>query len=173
MHLDGYFAGSEIGGYLFVKHSRHDHPHNFPLPRSQRLVTASQVNKMRLRLANRGVSNQSLLNGGQQVPVVKRFRQEFQRAGFHSSYRHWNITVAGNKDDGDLSRGIPHFLLKVETADSRKRYIQDETTRATRTILLEKLFRCFEAFGPQTSRFQQPLYRCTYIGVIIDDEYRG
>ena len=37
--------------------------------------------------------------------------------------------MTGNEDDGDLDARVSQLVLKVETADARKAYVQNQATR--------------------------------------------
>ena len=75
--------------------------------------------------------------------------------------------------DRNLQTRVSKLLLEVQAIDSRKAYIQYQATGSIGGLSLQELFRALETFGPQISGFQQALYRCTYVGVVIDHEYRG
>src|SRR5258708_2134719 len=49
---------------------------------------------------------------------------------FHSLHCHRNISVTGDKDNGDLDSRISQLALKVQAVDARKAHVQNKAARA-------------------------------------------
>ena len=55
-------TGSDFRGNLLIQHSRNHESHNFPLSRSQRLITVPQTVDFRLLFARGAIPLEGLLN---------------------------------------------------------------------------------------------------------------
>ena len=87
--------------------------------------------------------------------ILKRLGQKFDGARPHSLHRHRNVAITRDENNGNLEAlRLLNFVLKIQTAHSRKTYIQYQTTGTLRRLSLQKLFGRLEAFGAQASRFQ-------------------
>src|SRR5271170_8044081 len=112
MDLDGDFADAEIGSNLLIQHSRYHHIHHFALAHGQQPVMTSQVYKCTLPLEPYLVAIQSLVDRIQQVMIAEGLGQKLYRARFHSPHRHWNVSVPGDEDDGDVDTRLNQFFLE-------------------------------------------------------------
>jgi hypothetical protein len=69
------------------------------------------------------------VDGIEQFLVAERLRQEINRAGFHRPHTYWNVAMTGDKDDGNPDTGIGQLALKIQTADSGKSDVKNQTWR--------------------------------------------
>ncbi len=171
MDFHGDFAGPELKSYLLIEHARNDQCHDLPLARGHGFVTPSQFGKLALLLAHHPVAIQSLVDRIQQVLVAEGLGEELHCTGFHGLYRHRDIAMTGDEDDGNENVRVSQLPLKVQTVDSRKSHIQDEAAWSVRSFAAEELSRGSEGLGPQAHRLQQALDRRTHRGIVINDEH--
>jgi len=54
---------------------------------------------------------QRLRDRGEQVLVVKRFREEFEGPGFHGAHRHGDVAVTRDENNGHRCLVLGQFLL--------------------------------------------------------------
>jgi hypothetical protein len=80
-------------------------------------------------LARRSIACQRMLNSIQQVLVAKRLGEKFHRPGFHRLHRHRDVSVPGNKDDGDIHPSLRECALQVEAAQSGQPDVEHQATR--------------------------------------------
>src|ERR1017187_1619534 len=134
MDLHGDFAGSELKRNLLIEHARNYQSHDFALAWGERFVVLSQLAKFALLLTRCPIAIQSLMNRIQQILVPEWLGQELDRAGFHGLYRHRNISMAGDKDDGNPDSGVNQLALKIQTVDSGKSHVQDQAAWPVRPL---------------------------------------
>ena len=130
MNLHGNFADPQFTGYLLIKHTRDHKTHDLALARAQGRVGFSQPGEITLLPAPHAVAVQSLVDRGQQVLVIERLGQKLHGARFHRLHCHPNISVTGDKDNGDLDSRISQLALKVQAVDARKAHVQNKAARA-------------------------------------------
>src|SRR6266404_8541939 len=106
-------ADPELKSNLLIEHTRDHKTHDLALARTQGRVGFSQPGEVTLLAARGTVAIQSLVDRGQQVLVIERLGQKLHGARFHSLHRHRNISVTGDKDNGDLDSRISQLALKV------------------------------------------------------------
>src|SRR6266436_2431285 len=148
MDLHGDFAGPQLKSDLLIEHSRNYQGHNLTLAYSQSRVALSQFGKVTLLLARHTVAIQSLADRIQQVLVLERLGQELHGTGFHGLHRHRNISMSGDKDDGNLHTRITQLALKVQTVDARKAHVQNKAARPVRWLAAQEFFRRPKGCGP-------------------------
>src|ERR1700730_4428742 len=123
MDLHSDLADPELKSYLLVEQARDHQAHDLALALAQSLVAFSQLGNPALLLSRRTVAVQSLMDRIQQFLVQDRLRQKLHGPRFHGLHRHWNISMTGNKDDGDLDACVSQLTLKVQTVNARKAYV--------------------------------------------------
>src|SRR5580704_12363197 len=117
------------------------------------------------------VTIQCLMDRVEQVLIPEGLGQELYGAGFHGPHRHRDIAMGGNEDYWDLNARIGQLVLKVQTVDSGKSYVQNQTTWLVRSLVVQKLLRRPEALRAQSHRLQQSLNGRSHIGIVIDDKH--
>jgi len=118
--LYGQFADAQLGSDLFVEQAGDNHAQNFPLPGTQGIKALANFCYFRPLLASVAVAVDRSLNCVQQILSTKRLGQKLHRACLHRLYRHGNVAMAGDEDDGDVEVRFPQFALKIQSAEIRK-----------------------------------------------------
>ena len=80
--------------------------------------------------------------------------------------------MTSDEDYGNLDAGLSQLLLKIQTVDSRKSYVENKTTRSVRALTAQELLCRPEGLGPKAHRLQQALNGRTNEVVVVNDEYR-
>jgi hypothetical protein len=83
---------------------------------------------------HRAAAVQRLRDGGEQILVAERFRQEFAGPGFHSAYRHRDVAVTRDENDGQRRMALGQFLLQIETTAARELDIEHQATGSVGTL---------------------------------------
>src|SRR5271163_2791546 len=81
--------------------------------------------------------------------------------------------MTSDEDDGNLHARVSQFMLKVETVDSGKTYVQNQATGHIRAVAAQEVFRGAEGFRAQARGFQQARDGYTHTGIVINDEHGG
>ncbi len=139
MNLYCVFGGAKLSRNLLVELAADDHVDDFALSLRQRFETLTQHCKFRLLLAYGPILLQCDSNRIQQILIAERLGEKLDRSRLHSLDRHWNVAVAGNKDDRDGNVGLSQLALKIEPADSPQPDIEDQTAGRVRTLRPQKL----------------------------------
>src|SRR5580658_5494999 len=134
MDLHGDFAGSELKRYLLIEHARNHQSHNFALAWGERFVVLSQLAKFALLLTRYPIAIQSLMNRIQQILFPEWLGQKLHRTRFHRFHRHRNVSMTGDKDDGNPSTGVSQLALKIQAVDSRQSHVQDQAAWPLRPL---------------------------------------
>ena len=71
----------------------------------------------------------SLLDGVQQVIVAEWLREELYGPGFHGAYRHRDVAMAGDEDNGKVSLDLGQFLLEIKTTPARELDVEHQAAR--------------------------------------------
>src|SRR6266699_3570305 len=129
MDLHGDFAGPKLISDLLIEHARNHQFHDLALAWGERLVALSQPTELTLLLAGHTIAVQSLVDCVQQVLIAEGLGKELHCAGFHRLHRHRNVSVTGNKDDGNADARIAQFALKIQTSYSTQSHIYNQATR--------------------------------------------
>ena len=130
MDFHSNFTRAKFGSGLFVQQATDDQAHNLPFARGQRLVSGSQFRRNSERRLSASLSRSNrMLNRVEQILVVKRFRDEVNRAGLHRAHAHRNIAMAGDENDWNPTVYRCHFPLKLHPAQARQTDIQHEAGR--------------------------------------------
>src|SRR5204863_6328342 len=129
LFLDRRFRGAELAGDLLVEEAGDDSGHHVAFARGQGLVPATKLGDL-LPLRSRGaIALDRVSNGVEEILLAKRFRQELDRTGFHGPNRHGDVAVTGEKDDGQRRVRTGELALKLEAAEPRESYVEDEAPR--------------------------------------------
>ena len=99
-------AGSDLGGDLLVEKAGNYQWQHFALPRGQPFKALPQRGDFVLLLASGCVPLQGEVNRVQQILIAEWFGQELDGSGLHGPDRHWDVTVAGNKDNRNGNVGL-------------------------------------------------------------------
>jgi hypothetical protein len=67
------------------------------------------------------------------------------------AFRHRNISMTSDEDDGNPDARVNQLVLKVQTVDSRKSYIQNQATRTVRPLAAQEFLCCSEGLGMQAN----------------------
>ena len=107
----------------------------------------------------------------QKILIAKGLGEEFHRAGLHGAHGHGNISVGGNKDDGDMNLLANEFCLQVQPTESRQTDVEDKAVRAIGQFRLKKVIGAPESFGFEAHRPQQILQRGAHRQVVFHNEH--
>src|ERR1700752_1802758 len=139
MNVDCLLANIKLHGNLFVESPDDDQLHHGTLAWRKRLNPLSQFANFHLLLPGRAIALNPLLNSIEQVLIAKRLRQKLDGPRFHGLDRHWNITMAGDKDDRHVNASFHKLSLKMKSTQPRKPHVQNETPGNIRQLGPEKL----------------------------------
>src|SRR5580704_15823926 len=137
--LYGQFADAELGSDLFVEQAGDNHTKNFPLPGAQRVKGLPKFCYFRPLLASGAVAGDRSLNRLQQILATERFGQKLHRACLHGLYRHGNVAMAGDEDDGNVDVRFAQLALKIQSAEVRKPNIQNQAAWRIRPCTAKKV----------------------------------
>src|SRR5271167_4172540 len=79
--------------------------------------------------------------------------------------------MTSDEDDGNLHARVSQFMLKVETVDSGKTYVQNQATGHIRAVAAQEVFRGAEGFRAQARGFQQARDGRAHTSIVINDEH--
>src|SRR5215831_8256196 len=102
MQLDRLLSRAEVGGDLFFEQSSHDEMHYLPLAWGEGGRPLAQLSDVCTLLAGCPVPRQRVLDGVQEHLVPEGLGQKLYSSRFHGLYRHGNVAMAGDEDDGDV-----------------------------------------------------------------------
>src|SRR5262249_7494876 len=91
-------------------------------------------------------------NSIQKVLLANGLRKELNRASFHSSNAHRDVTVARDKDDWNIDL---NFRFKFEPAQSRQSDIQNKAPHLIRYLAPKEFFCRPEGLTLQANRFKE------------------
>src|SRR5579863_791949 len=119
LDLHGTFRSAELTSNLFIEHARDKHRDHLLLAGSQRVEALLEHRDFFILFTSGTISLQGDANSVQQILVAERFGEEFDSPGLHGANTHWNVAVAGEKDDGYANVSSCKLALKVESTQPR------------------------------------------------------
>src|SRR5215470_2213655 len=152
MNLHGDFTNSNFRGDLLVHQSCSYQGHHLPLASAKRAESSTQIRYTLEPFTPLPIAVERNSNSVQKVLLVNGLCKELNRASFHSSDRHRDVTVAGDKNDWNVDL---HFGLQFEPAQSRQSDIQNEATRLIRYLALKEFLCRPEGLTFQVNRFKE------------------
>src|SRR5579863_2804525 len=114
------FANTETTADLLVQEAHNHQRHHIAFARGEVGVTSLQYLGLLFAAEQSFAPLDRTPDGLQKHIALVRFRQKLDRARFHGLHRHWNITLAGDKNDRHAGTLYNHSLLQVETIEPRK-----------------------------------------------------
>src|SRR5258708_37760644 len=124
--LYGQFADAELGSDFLVERAVANNTKTFPLPGAQRFKALPKFCYSRPLLARGAVAGERSLNRLQQILATERLGQKLHRACLHGLYRHGNVAMASDEDDGNVDVRFAQFALKIQSAEVRKPNVQNQ-----------------------------------------------
>src|SRR5215469_12024162 len=118
--LYGQFADAELGSDLFVEHAGDNHAQNFLLPRTQRIKALAKFRYFPPLLACLAIVGDRSLNCVEQILSTEGLGQKLHRPCLHRLYRHGDVAMAGDEDDGNVDVRSAQFTLQIQSAEARK-----------------------------------------------------
>src|SRR6266436_5537475 len=173
MHFDCSFSDAQVTGNSLVRLAGDDMFEHFPLTWCERVETRADFGKFGLFSAGESVSFNRHANGCKQVFIVHGLSEEITRAAFHRLHALRNITVTGQKNNGQDTAFCGEDSLEFETMDGRHIEIEHETARCVRIILRQKFRRRRKRSHSEASRTQQTRDGATYRRVIVHNKDGG
>src|SRR5260370_33766145 len=98
-----------------------------------------QVVDLGLVFTRRAVQLEGLLDSVQQLLIPKGFRQKLHGPRLQCSDRHRNVSVRRDKNDRDWQADLGQLTLEIETAHLRQPHIENQATRLSGALFLQKL----------------------------------
>jgi hypothetical protein len=78
-----------------------------------------------------------------------------------------------NKDDRNLHAHVSQHSLEIESAHLRQPYVQDQATRVTGPLLVQKLLASRKGLCTQTNGLDEILYSPAHATIVVDDKPGG
>src|SRR6476619_2476334 len=127
MDFDRLLDGAQLSGNLFVQFASNDVLEHFAFAGRERGQTRADFEKFRLLSTKGVVFLNRYTNGCKQVLIVHRFGEEITRAAFHRLHALRNVTVSGQKNNGQATASVGENALQFQAADGRHSEIEHET----------------------------------------------
>src|SRR5439155_6912836 len=128
----------EVTGNLFVQFAGNDMLEHFPFARRERVEPSADCGKLGLLLASDSVSFNSRANRCEQIFVLHGLRKEIKRATFHRLHTLGNITMAGEKNNGQHAAFLTKRRLELKAIEVRHRNIKHDTSGCDWIVLRKK-----------------------------------
>src|SRR5579883_2044527 len=173
MSLYGNFTQPQFRSNLLVQQAGYNQVKNLPLARGEPFKARLQERDFGLLCTPNPVAVQRLMDGGEQVLLLKWLGKKFHGSRFHRSQGHRNIAVGGNKDDRDADTRFLQLILKVETCNSGQPYIEHQTAGNLCPTVRKKLVGRPESSGFEAYGFEQSPYGVSHRGVVVDNKNYG
>jgi len=132
MDFDRLLDGAKVAGNLFVQFASDDMFEHFPLTRCERGQVRANFGKVGLPPPKGAVFLNGHTNGCKQVFIVHGLGEEITRAVFHRPDALRNITVTGQKNNGQDTAFFCEDALKFEAIEGRHIEIEHKTPRYAR-----------------------------------------
>jgi hypothetical protein len=116
MNLYRFFTRTQFRRNLLIQQSAGHKREYFPFARSQRIITALQLASLCTLRQLTSMLFDPALNGFEQILFFDGLGQELQRSALHCADRHWDISVASDKNYGQINLGFGELLLKIQAA---------------------------------------------------------
>src|SRR5882672_4168221 len=111
--------------------------------------------------------------GIQQFLRAERLRQKLHSARLHCSHTLGDITVSGQKDDGNVNARPGQLRLEVETAKIGEINVENQARRNIRTLGLNELCRRSERLHRKASRGKQVCDGIANEWIVVDHEHNS
>src|SRR3954465_837389 len=106
-------------------------------------------------LALGAIARKAELNGIEEVLITERLRQELNGTPLHRLYRHRDVAVRRDEDDGEFPVGRCDLALKIKAAFPGQSHVEHEAGGAIRQLGLEKVRNGRKELSIQAERSQQ------------------
>src|SRR5260370_11541021 len=116
MNLYRLFPRTQFRRNLFIQQSARHQGEYFPFRRSQGIIPALQIASLSTLRQLMAMLFDPALNGFEQVLFFDGLGQELQRSALHCADRHWDISMASDKDYGQVNLSFGELLLKIQAA---------------------------------------------------------
>src|SRR5215467_15567410 len=125
MNLHGDFTNSNFSSDFLVHQAGSYQSHHLQLTSAKRIESSTQVICFFAPFTPLPIAVERNSNSIQKVLLANGLCKKLNRASFHSSNAHRDVTVARDKDDWNIDL---NFRLMLEWAQSRQWDIQNKTT---------------------------------------------
>src|ERR1700733_8553401 len=119
LDLHGTFRSAEVTSNLFIEHAGYKHGDHLLLAGRQRVEALLEIGYFFLLFTSGTISLQCDANRIQQILVAEWLGEKFHCPSFDSADTHWNVAVAGEKDDWNMNVSDCQLALKVESTQPR------------------------------------------------------
>src|SRR5271168_2980872 len=103
LDLHGTLRSSKLVRNLFIEHARGYHGDHLLLARRQCVEALLEDGYIFIPFTPGTISLQCDANSIQQILIAEWLSEKFDGSSFHSADTHWNVAVAGEKDDRNTS----------------------------------------------------------------------
>jgi hypothetical protein len=152
VHLHRDFTDPKFTRDLLVHHACSHESHHFLLARAERIEVATQIVRGHFAVSPLAIAVKRNSNSIQKILLANGLGKELNRASFHSSNGHRDITVARDKNDWNIDL---NFGLKFEPAQSRQSNIQNEAPHLIRYLAPKEFPYRSEGLTLQANRFKE------------------
>src|SRR5215510_5196782 len=128
VNLYGDLDNSNFCCNLFVHQSGGDQAHHLLFTPTERMVSATQLVYLLIGFSPLAVAIERFSDSIQKVLLPNRLGKKLNRTGLHGLYRHWDIAIAGNKNDWNINVHFGELGLKIEPAQSWQSDVQYQAT---------------------------------------------
>src|ERR1700694_1759874 len=101
--------------------------------------------------------------------MVDGFGQKLDSARLHCPYRHRDIGVAANEDNGQMHVRLDEIIVKIKPTTPGKPDIENETARLLLAGAIQKFLHRGKRFSLQAHRMDKILKCLSYLEVVIND----
>jgi GNAT superfamily N-acetyltransferase len=112
-------------------------------------------------------------DGAKQRFVVEGLGQELDRSRLHRPYRHGDVPVPGDEDDGEGALAFAEMLLEVEPGEVGQRHVQDQAARRRRAVARQEGSGGRVGLGMPPGGADQKLERFEDGDIVVHDEHEG
>src|ERR1700730_14905623 len=172
LNLDGDLTRPELGGDLSVELPSDHLAHYLALALREHLEPLPQYRNFRPLLPSRPVPFECLLYRVEQILIPKRLGQKLHGAGLHGLYRHRNVTVPRDENNGDANIQFGEFTLEIKPAEPGQSNVEHQAIGSIRRTLLQELLRGNECLGSQPDGFHDARDSVTDGDIIVDYKNR-
>src|SRR5260370_15900268 len=110
------------------------------------------------------------LNGFEQILFFHGLGQELKRSALHCANRHWNISMASDKNYGQINLGFGELLLKIQATQAWQTNIEHQTTGNLWSSGAQKVpCRC-KCLNFNSDRPNEPFQGSADGGIVVDHD---
>src|SRR5258708_38092275 len=135
MDLDRDFAQAELSADLLVDQAADHEIHDFAFAGAKLLKTIAQGGNLCVFLAPDPITLQALVNRGQEVLFLEGLHQKLDGACLHRARGHGNVTMSGDKDDGNGDAGLLEKFLEVEPGHAGQTNVEHQAAGCSMVLL--------------------------------------